>query len=114
MAALGGSFVDTHSQYTAVDPRRGIGSGAVGAGAYPYRCHVTAAHTNWNGRYGSQMLAVPDAAYLFDYRKSLPTTGAEKVTFLVDAVDHFTFLDKGYSQIAGGISFYAKRDLPNW
>ena len=62
---------------------------------------------------GSQMLAVPDAAYLFDYRKSLATTGAEKVTFLVDAVDHFTFLDKGYSQIAGGISFYAKKDLPN-
>ena len=62
---------------------------------------------------GSQMLAVPDAAYLFDYRKSLATTGAEKVTFLVDAVDHFTFLDKGYSQMAGGISFYAKKDLPN-
>ena len=58
---------------------------------------------------GSQMLAVPDSAYLFDYRKSLATTGAEKVTFLVDAVDHFTFLDKGYSQIAGGISFYAKK-----
>ncbi len=34
------------------------------------------------------------------------------MTFLVDAVDHFTFLDKTYSQIAGGISFYAKKDLP--
>ncbi len=34
------------------------------------------------------------------------------MTFLVDAVDHFTVLDKTYSQIAGGISFYAKKELP--
>ena len=59
------------------------------------------------------MLAVPDAANFLDYRKSLPTTGAEKVTFLVDAVNHFTFLDKTYSLIPGGISFYARKDLPN-
>lgn len=61
---------------------------------------------------GSQMLAFPDAASLRDYRQGLPTTGAEKATFLVDSAQHFTFLDKSYSPSPPGISFYAKKDLP--
>jgi hypothetical protein len=60
---------------------------------------------------GSQMTAFPDAAFLLDYQKSLPTTGDGKVTFVVTAADHFTFVDPLYSRIPNGISFYAKRDL---
>ena len=61
---------------------------------------------------GSQMLAFPDAASLKDYRQGLPTTGAEKATFLVDSAHHFTFRDKSYSLNPPGISFYAKKELP--
>jgi hypothetical protein len=69
-------------------------------------------------RDGAQMLATPDPLTAPEYRtiitdQSKSSSPNEAIVILVDAVDHFTFVDKIYSQVTGGVSFYANKDLPD-